>query len=101
MSLRSFVSWATAQRQSAEGAEGSVLHLLSSVDETLLCRRDALLLLDALLYPGDLFIKSRLASASSFIPRRIPQYRSFPATRLCIRTSIPSILAFMGSLIHV
>lgn len=33
---------------------GENIHLLAAVDQTLLCRRDALLLLDALLYPRDL-----------------------------------------------
>lgn len=42
----------------SHGKRGVDVHLLAAVDQTLLCRGDTLLLLDALLYPRDLLLIS-------------------------------------------
>jgi hypothetical protein len=56
-------------RDQGEGRAKKDLHLLSSVDEALLCWRDTLLLLNALLYPRDLW-------TVSFLPCNYTTHRS-------------------------
>lgn len=49
------------KRRNGNSSRSSFLHLLAAEDESLLDRGDSLLLLDTLLYPGDLYETARIS----------------------------------------